>query len=69
MGYIMILRKGVHFHALVFSLILLNASITNCVYVGGRKLPLKIICCLFFLEANSICCISSINHNGVGPCN
>lgn len=62
----MILKKGVHFHTLVFLLILSNTSITNCAYVGGRNLPLRIIHRLFFFKANSICCISPTNHNGVG---
>ncbi len=38
-SYIMIPKKGIHLHTLVFSLILLSTSTTNCVYASGRNLP------------------------------
>jgi hypothetical protein len=47
-SYIMILKKGIHLHTLVFSLILLSTSMTNCAHAGGRNLPPRLNTFFFF---------------------
>ncbi len=44
----MILKKGIHLHTLVLSLISLSTSMANCAYAGGRNLPPKLNMLFFF---------------------